>query len=126
MPRSTVEIPGFSHRNPVPAASRIGPFLFSGALTGRDPDTGELPVDMPAQVVNVFGHIRALMAAAGGSPDQIIKLTVHLADPADRADLNREWLRMFPDPADRPARHVTGARLGEGVLINCELVGVFE
>lgn len=126
MPRTSIELPGFGHDNPVPVASRIGPFLFSGAITGKDPETKSFPESLDAQVANAFGHIRALMAAAGGSTDDIVKLNVHLVDARDREALNREWLEMFPDPASRPARHVSGAELSPGALINCELVAVFE
>lgn len=127
MPRRvSIHIPGFSHRNPIPAASRIGAHVHSGALTGRDPDTGAMPPDFDAQCANVFRHVRAVMAAAGGSTDDIIKLTVHLADPDDREALNREWLAMFPDAGDRPARQVIAARLTGGALIHCDLVAILD
>lgn len=123
MPES-IHIPGFGHANPIPAASRIGPFVASGALTGRDPRTHEMPSGLDRQCANVFGHIGALLAAAGGTPDDVLKLTVHLADPADREALNREWLAMFPDPQRRPARQVLAAALGGGALIHCDLLAV--
>jgi enamine deaminase RidA (YjgF/YER057c/UK114 family) len=121
---ASIDLPGFGHANPIPAASRIGPFLASGALTGRDPQTREMPATLEEQCANVFGHVRALLAAAGGSTADILKLTIHLADPRDRAALNREWLVMFPDPANRPARQVLAARLDSGALIHCDLLAV--
>ena len=124
--RATVDVPGFAHANPVPVASRIGPFLATGALTGRDPDTGELPADLDAQCAHVFRHVRAVLAEAGGGPGDVLKVTVHLADPADREALNREWLAMFPDPADRPARQVVAATLGGGALVHLSLLAVLE
>jgi enamine deaminase RidA (YjgF/YER057c/UK114 family) len=120
----SIRVPGFTHANPVPAASRIGPFVASGALTGRDPATGAMPPGLAAQCANAFGHVRALLAAAGGTPDDILKLTVRLADPADREALNREWLAMFPDPRRRPARQVLAASLGGGALVHCDLLAV--
>lgn len=125
MPTS-VDLPGFGHANPIPAASRIGPFLASGALTGRDPETREMPADLGQQCANVFTHVRALLAAAGGTPDDILKLTVRLADPGDREALNHEWLAMFPKPERRPARQVIAARLGGGALIHCDLLAVLD
>lgn len=124
--RVSIEIPGFSHANPIPAASRIGPFLATGVLTGRDPVTGDLPSDLAAQCYNVFQHIRAVMTAAGGSTDDILKLTVHLADYRDRDALNREWLTMFPEPGNRPARQVMAATLDGGSLIQCDLTAVLS
>jgi enamine deaminase RidA (YjgF/YER057c/UK114 family) len=124
--RRSIELPGFQHANPIPAGRRIGPFLASGALTGRDPQTRELPAGLDQQCANVFAHVRALLAAAGGTPDDILKLTFHLADPADRTALNREWLTMFPDPAHRPARQVLAARLAGGALVHADLLAVLE
>jgi 2-iminobutanoate/2-iminopropanoate deaminase len=122
--RVSVEIEGFAHANPIPAASRIGNLLVSGLVTGRDPATGEMPAGLDAQCANVFTHVRALMAAAGAGTDDIIKMTFWLADPRDRAALNREWLAMFPDPAGRPARQAMAALLDAPTLVQCDLMAV--
>jgi len=63
--RASIDLPGFQHANPIPAASRKGPFVFSGGFTGRDAATGELPVHLDTQVANIFGHVRTLMAEVG-------------------------------------------------------------
>lgn len=122
--RVSVYPPGFGHENPVPVASRIGPFLASGVLTGRDPETSELPAALDAQIVNVFAHVRSLMESAGGSADDILKMTFHLVDYRDRAALNREWTALFPDAASRPARQVMAATLDRGALIQADLLAV--
>lgn len=122
--RESIDLPGFGHANPIPAASRKGPFVFSGAFTGRDPQTGELPATLDEQVTHIFGHVRALMAAVGGTTDDVMKMTVWLAEFRDRDALNREWLAMFPDPASRPARHVQHADLDRGLLVQADVVAV--
>jgi 2-iminobutanoate/2-iminopropanoate deaminase len=122
--RTSIDLPGFAHANPIPVASRIGSFLASGALTGRDPETHEMPETLDQQCAHVFTHVRALLDAAGGTTDDILKLTFHLADPSDREALNREWLAMFPDPGNRPARQAVAATLGGGALIHCDLLAV--
>lgn len=122
--RRSIEIPGFAHANPVPAASRIGPFLFTGVLTGRDPETHEMPATLDAQCAHVFAHVRAIVAAGGGSLDDIVKMTFWLADYRDRDALNREWVEMFPDAGDRPARQAMAAQLDGGALIHADLVAV--
>jgi 2-iminobutanoate/2-iminopropanoate deaminase len=124
--RESIEVAGFGHANPIPAASRKGPFVFSGAFTGRDPQTGEMPSGIDAQVRNVFRHVGALMAAAGGTPEDVVKMTVWLVDYRDREALNREWLAMFPDAASRPARHVVKADLDRDALIQADLVAVLD
>jgi 2-iminobutanoate/2-iminopropanoate deaminase len=124
--RESVDLPGFGHVNPIPAASRKGPFVFSGAFTGRDPETNELPADLDGQLAHIFHHVRALMAAVGGSPDDIVKMTFWLVAFRDRADLNRRWTEMFPDPASRPARHVLQADLDGGMLVQADLVAILD
>lgn len=120
----SVQMPGFEHENPIPAASRIGPFLFSGALTGRDPENGEMPESLDVQCRNAFRYVRQLMEAAGGSTDDIAKMTVYLVDYRERDALNREWLEMFSDPGDRPARQVIAARLDGGARIHVDIIAV--
>lgn len=124
MSRRSIYLDEFGHENPIPVASTIGPYLASGVLTGRDSNTGEMPADLATQVANVFGYIRAVMAAAGGSPDDILKLNVHLVDYRDRAALNEQWELMFPDPASRPARQVMAATLDRGALIQADLLAI--
>jgi len=124
--RRSIHLPGFGHANPIPAASRIGPYLFSGVLTGRDPHTREMPPGLDAQCANVFTHVRSLMSAAGGSLDDIVKMTFWLADYRDRDALNRQWVEMFPDADDRPARQAMAATLDGGCLVQCDLVAVLE
>jgi len=122
VPRESVELPGFAHANPIPAASRVGPLLASGALTGREPGTGEMPAGLDAQIGNVFRHISALMEAAGADTDAIVKITFHLADYRDRAALNRAWTAMFPDPSSMPSRQVLAASLDGGALVHADLL----
>jgi 2-iminobutanoate/2-iminopropanoate deaminase len=73
----------------------------------------------------MFQHVRAIMTAAGGSTDDIIKMSVWMADRSKRDVLNADWLKMFPDAASRPARHTSQAALEGGQLINCDITAVF-
>lgn len=120
--RTNLEIPGFAHANPVPVAARIGDLLATGVLTGRDPATREMPETMAEQCANVFARIREVLDAAGGSTDDILKVTCWLAEYRDREALNREWLAMFP--TDAPARQVMKAELDSGALIQVDLLAV--
>ena len=124
--RRSIHLGGFAHTNPVPAASRIGPFLFSGVLTGRDPVTKEMPEALDAQVANVFAHVRELLEAAGGLTDDIAKMTVWLGaeDYRDRDALNAAWVEMFPDAASRPARQVMAATFDGLTRIQLDLIAV--
>jgi len=122
--RESIELPGFGHTNPIPAAARKGPFVFSGGFTGRDPVTRVLPPTLHEQVSNVFAHVRTLMTEVGGTPDDIMRMTVWLADFRNREALNVEWLAMFPDARSRPARQVISAELDSGVLVQADLIAI--
>jgi enamine deaminase RidA (YjgF/YER057c/UK114 family) len=98
--RVSIELPGFGHANPIPVAARIGSLLVSGVLTGRDLVTR--------------------------TTDDILKMTFWLADPRDRDALNREWLAMFPDPTNRPARQAMAAQLDGGALVHCDLMAMLD
>ena len=126
MKRRSVEIKEFAHVNPVPAACRIGNILMSGVIDGRDPHSGKLPPTLAEQCAHMFGHVRNLVEEAGGSAQDIIKVTVWMPDPSDRAALNVEWLKLFADPGSRPARHTRYAQLPPGVLIQCDVMAVFS
>jgi len=123
--RESIEIAGFAHKNPIPAACRLGNMLMTGIITGTDPATGKLADTLEAQCANIFHHVRAIMTAAGGSTDDIIKMNVFMADRSKRDVLNAEWVKMFPDPASRPARHTSQAALEGGQLIVCDITAVF-
>jgi 2-iminobutanoate/2-iminopropanoate deaminase len=122
--RQSIYLEGYGHTNPVPAAARIDRFVFSGAITGRDAETKEMPKDLDTQCVNLFAHVRQIVEAAGGSTDDIVKMTVWLSDFRARDALNREWEAMFPDPQNRPARHAIAAQFDGDMQVQCDLIAI--
>ena len=122
--RKSIEIEGFRHKNPIPAACRLGNMLMTGIVTGSDPATGKLAATLEAQCANIFHHVRSIMQAAGGSTDDIIKMSVWMSDRSRRDVLNAEWVKMFPDADARPARHTSQASLEGGQLIVCDITAV--
>lgn len=123
--RQSIEISSFGHANPIPGASKIGNLLMSSIINGANPGTKELPDDLARQISNIFIHIRNCVTAAGGTPDDIIKVNFWLKDPAgQRVALNEEWVKMFPDPASRPARHTAQLPADSRALVTCDFVAV--
>src|SRR5439155_23462156 len=109
--RRSIEVGGVKHVNPIPSASKKGPFVVSGAITGADPATGKVPAELDAQCHQMFDNVRGVISAAGGTPEDIIKMTVWISDRSLRETMNRYWVAMFPDPHapagashDRPPR----------------------
>jgi len=124
--RQSVNFPGFSHSNPIPNASRIGSIMMTSVISGVDPGTRNLPPELEGQVANLFRHIRSAVEAAGGSPDNIIKINFYMKDPATgRAALNGEWVKMFPDANARPARHTMALGPESNALVTCDFAAVF-
>jgi 2-iminobutanoate/2-iminopropanoate deaminase len=124
--RKSIEIGDFKHSNPIPAASRIRNMVMSGVITGKDAHTGKVPETLEGQCAAMFAHVRDIITAAGGTTDHILKMTVWLRDLSNRKALNEEWVKMFPDPANRPARHALPHH-GEGpALILCDFTAVIE
>jgi 2-iminobutanoate/2-iminopropanoate deaminase len=126
VPRRVLEVEGIGHTAPIPQAVEIDGLVFSSGITGQDPATGELPDDPARQTELMFQHVRTLLEQAGGGPEAIAKMTVWVKDNAYRALVNAEWLKMFPDEHDRPARHTFLQDLQRGMLVQCEIVAVLD
>jgi 2-iminobutanoate/2-iminopropanoate deaminase len=122
--RKSINIGGFAHKNPIPNACRIGNLLMSGVILGRDPATNEMPADIATQCANMFAHMKAIVEAGGGTTDDIIKMTVFLQDRSQRAPVNVEWIKMFPDEHSRPARHALQMDMEGGALVQCDFTAV--
>jgi 2-iminobutanoate/2-iminopropanoate deaminase len=125
--RQSIEIPGLQHENPIPLASRIGPFLATSGVFGKDPDTGVVPPDIETQCALMFSNLRLILAAAGGTPEDILKITVWVKDKTLRPQVNKEWLAMFPNEHSRPARHsLLNPDLPGAALVQCEVLAVIQ
>ena len=122
--RKSIYVDGFGHKNPIPAAARIGSFVASGIIYGLDTTTGKPAPTLDEQCVLMFKHLRRIIGEAGGTTTDILKLNVFLKDRAQREPVNREWLAMFPEPATRPVRQTMQADLDGGKLVQCDFLAV--
>lgn len=123
--RRSIEVAGVKHTNPIPAGARVGPFVATGSIFGKDPQTGDFVEGIDAQCELMFQNIRRLMDAAGGTTDDILKLEFWITDAKHRANINKQWLAMFPDAETRPARHTfIDPDLSSGALVQCSFFAV--
>lgn len=123
-PRS-LEIEGLSHGSaPIPMGARVGQMIFTSGISGKDPKTGQLAEGAQAQAFHAFENLRLLLEGAGASMADIGQVTVLTVDESLRDAINSEWVRHFPDPADRPARHTTVQALRGGALLQLIAVAV--
>jgi 2-iminobutanoate/2-iminopropanoate deaminase len=125
--RRVIEIPGIDHGHaPIPMAVRIGNMVFSSGIHGKDPKTHELAPEPERQAELMFQHIRTVMEMAGGTTDDIAHMMVRLADDQYRELINTEWIKMFPDKDNRPARHIMLFPSGPGLYMQTDLVAVLD
>jgi enamine deaminase RidA (YjgF/YER057c/UK114 family) len=125
--RTSIEIEGHGHGTlPIPAGSRVGPFVATGGVRGADPTSGELPGELADQVRFMFANLASIVVAGGASAETILKVTIWIKVPEARAAINSEWIKMFPDAKSRPARHVLSYDLPGGMLVQCEALAIAE
>jgi 2-iminobutanoate/2-iminopropanoate deaminase len=125
--RKSFDVEGLGHANPIPAASRIGNIVATGGISGTDTSTGKIPEDIAAQCSLMFANLRAILAAAGATPENVIRVTVWIKRPEIRAEVNKVWVAMFPDPHSRPARHTMFYDHFAGTMVvQCEAWAVLE
>lgn len=96
-PNAPAAIGPYSH------AIHAGPFLFCSGQTPIDPQTAKLVEgDIEAQTRQVFANIRAVLAAAGLTLQDVVKSTVYLKDMADFQKMNAVYEASFAP--HKPAR----------------------
>lgn len=119
--RKSFNVEGLDHANPIPAVSRIGNLVATGGVFGTDTSNGKIPEDVSAQCANMFVNLRKILAAAGAVPEDVIRVTVWIQRAEIRAEVNKEWVAMFPDPHSRPARHTMFYdRFNSPMVVQCE------
>lgn len=125
MPRITVTAPEapepvgpYSH---AVRAGGAGELLLLSGQTPIDPATGALvDGDVGTQTRRVFANLAAVLAAAGLTLDDVVKVNVYLTDMADFPAMNAAYAEAFSAPY--PARTtvaVAGLPLGARVEIEC-------
>ncbi len=125
-PRS-IEVAGVAHGSaPIPMGARVGNTVYSSGISGIDTTTGKLAPDAAGQAHCAFAHMRTLLANAGATLDDVVRMTVYVKDNSAREPVNAEWLACFPDPHDRPARHTLVYDLQHGMLLQLEVVAVIQ
>lgn len=113
------------------APAAIGPYsqavlshglLFLSGQIPLDPHTQQLVIgDVQAQARRVFENLAAVCVAAGGTLDNVVKLTIYLTDMAQFAAINEVMREFFHAPF--PARAVVGvAALPRDAMIEADAI----
>ena len=115
-----------AHKNPIPAAAVHKGILISSVISGKSVATDSYSKNKVEQVSLVFEYIKNIVIEAGGNVQDIIKMDLFFSDKSDRSIVNPEWVKMFPDPNKRPARHAQIAELPKDCCLQVTLTAVIE
>jgi len=104
---------------PYSQAIRAGYTVYLSGQLGLDPATGTLREGIEAQTRQVFDNLREIAAAAGGSIDDMVKLTILLVDLVDFSKVNDIMAQRFKAPYPARATYQVAA-LPKAALIEVE------
>ena len=105
---------------PFSEAVRVGKMLYLSGQIGVDPSMKLVPGGIEPETRKTLENITATLERYGSSLDQVVKVTVMLADMSEWATVNQVYVTYFPN--HRPARSALGANglaLGARIEIEC-------
>ena len=106
---------------PYSQAVDAGAFVFASGQIPINPEDGTIPEGIKAQTVQSLKNVKAILAEAGLTLDNVVKTTVFLADMADFAAMNEVYAETFAAPY--PARSAVAVReLPKQVLVEIEVL----
>jgi reactive intermediate/imine deaminase len=102
---------------------QVGNTLYLSGAIGVLPSGTLAPGGIEAETRQALENVRATLAAAGATMDDVVRCTVFLADMAEWGRMNGVYATFFPHhfPA-RSAVGVTGLALGARTEIECTAV----
>ena len=116
------------------APAAIGPYAQGMIVNNMFYSSGQIPLtaagelvdgDIEAQTNQVFENLKAVLAAAGSSLDQVVKTTVFMKDMNDFAAMNEVYAAHFGE--HKPARSaVEVARLPKDVKVEIEVIALVK
>jgi 2-iminobutanoate/2-iminopropanoate deaminase len=121
--RVPVEIPGLSHKDPLPMGARLGPMVFSSVIAPEDPATGKLVAGPLPQIDRAFENMKLFMKAAGGTDADINHVWVFMKDFTFQPPMVERWVKDYPKFGDRPARKTLPYDLAGDTQIQVQLTG---
>lgn len=118
---STASAPGAI--GPYSQAIDTGSMIYASGQIPIDPATGEIPEGIKAQTARALANVRAILAEAGLTMDNVVKTTVFLADMNDFAAMNEVYAENFTAPY--PARSAVAVKdLPKAVLVEIEVIAM--
>jgi len=104
--QDTVEYYTNSPTSLLSSAVRVGNILYLSGTMGRDPETREMAKGAKAETHQIMKTMKATLEKYGSSMDEVVKCTVFMANPDDRAVINKAYRSYFGEHP--PARSGVG------------------
>ncbi|PPD58746.1 RidA family protein [Dehalogenimonas etheniformans] len=106
---------------PYSQAVKTSNLLFTSGQLPIDPATGEVSGDISVQTKRVLENLKAILTAAGGSLDDVVKATVFITDLSNFSAMNNVYSSYFKAlPPARSTVEVSG--LAKNSLVEIEVV----
>ena len=101
---------------PYSQAIRAGYTVYLSGQLGLDPKTGNLVDGIEAQTHQVFKNLRAVAIAAGGSLNDMVKLSILMQNLSDFAKVNEIMATYFTQPYPARATYQVAALPKAGLI----------
>jgi 2-iminobutanoate/2-iminopropanoate deaminase len=118
MPGKTVF--GAAPDRPLSHAVRAGDFVYVSGQIPTDSKGIIVSGGLEAQINQVLDNIKAALALAGATMDQVVKTTCILEDARDFSAFNRAYAAYFPK--EPPARTTIEARLMTNIMVEIDAI----
>ncbi|HVW93031.1 MAG TPA: RidA family protein [Devosia sp.] len=105
---------------PLSPAVRAGDFVYVSGQTPVDANGSIVAGNVEVQTRQVLENVKAALALAGCSMDQVVKTLVILEDARDFGAFNRVYASYFPK--EPPARTTLEARLMADIKVEIEAI----
>ncbi|MCX5481059.1 RidA family protein [Kaistia geumhonensis] len=105
---------------PLSPAVRAGDFVYISGQVPTDASGAVVAGGIEAQTRQVMDNVKAALALAGCSLDQVVKTFVILSDARDFGAFNKVYATYFP--SEPPARTTVEARLMIDIRIEVEAI----
>ena len=102
-------------------------FVYVSGQLPIIPETGTMPEGVEAQTKQALNNVKAIIEAAGGTMDDVIKTSVFLTDIRDFAAMNAVYAEFFTE-GKYPARAAMGvaALPKPGAVVEIEAVAYIK
>jgi 2-iminobutanoate/2-iminopropanoate deaminase len=109
-------------RPAVPLSSAVvsRDLVYTSGQVAFDAEGTLVPGGLAEQTTQVFENLRACLAAAGCTLDDVVKVNAYLTDLGQFDVFNRVYAERFSEPY--PARTTVGVKLVDGLFVEVEAI----